>query len=280
MAVKIYPKGGAIIIENYPLAGDIQSINPTAFDWQVNQTSGIYTVRDKIENQSFVLGIYSAIQNEAGVAYASNAAIQSALNNFTGAISPSIVDEYGNKSPQLGDNIFKGVVISIPPEHHEIHCGDSYTAHFVADLSNGATKNYLVTVPDWGAVDPVDPGADQSIKLAHLVGQIACENETTFYFYEAPTVTANGNALSVLNRNRNSSNVDFLSIFEGATVSAVGTELEHFVVGSGKAAGGDINRSDEWVLKNNTTYLIRVVNNTTSNNYHTIRFQYYVHPGV
>ena len=202
-------------------------------------------------------------------------------NNTQLNTSPYIVDEYGNYNHQLGDNGFKGAIIAIPPEHHEIHCGDSYTAHHVADLANAATIDYVIITPNWG--DPVvgnDPMGNQAIKVAHLIGELNGQAETQVWFYESPTVSANGNLLNILNRNRNSSNVDFLSIYEGATISAVGTELEHSQFGAGKAVGGGVNRTDEWVLANNTTYLMRVTNNTTSNNYHSIRFQYYVHPGI
>lgn len=194
--------------------------------------------------------------------------------------SPNTVDEYGIFNHVLGDNIFRGAPISIPTEHHEIHCGDSYTAHNVADLGNGATLDYIIIVPNWGAVDGSNPGANQAIKLAHWLLQISGESETDVLFYESPTVTANGTALAVRNRNRNSNNTDFLEIYQGATVSAVGTELEHERFGSGKLVGGLLNRADEWVLKNNTTYLVRVINLTTSLNYHALKFQYYVHPGV
>ena len=196
-------------------------------------------------------------------------------------VSSFIIDEYSNYNHQLGDNAFKGAIIAISPEHHEIHCGDSYTAHHVADLGNGASINYLITTPDWG--DPVsgdDPFGNQGIKVSHFIGEIQGEAETQVFFYESPTVTGAGTALNVRNRNRNSSNTDYLTITYGGTVSANGTELEHSQFGSGKVIGGGINRTDEWVLKNNTTYLIIVTNNTTSDNYHTIRFQYYVHAGI
>lgn len=189
-------------------------------------------------------------------------------------------DEFSNSARLLVDNIFRGALLTTPIEHHEIHCGDSYTAHHVADLTNGASIDYLIVVPNWGTVDGTNPGDDQSIKLAHLIGEVSGEAETSFYIYEGPTVTVNGTAVTSVNRNRNSSKTDFLTIYQGATVSATGTRLEYGKLGSGKVLGGAVNRTDEWVLKNNTTYLLRVTNDTTSNNYHTIRFQYYIHPGV
>ena len=65
MAVKIFLSGGAVNITG--LVNDILAINPTQFDWMLKATK--YYVRDNIEGQNYELGIYSNVQNEAGVAY-------------------------------------------------------------------------------------------------------------------------------------------------------------------------------------------------------------------
>lgn len=87
MAVKIYLSGGAINIEG--VYTDILSINPSAFDWQ--KTGNNFAVRDKIENQSYALGVVGDIQDESGTPYADEAAIVAALNGFVGA-SNIVVD--------------------------------------------------------------------------------------------------------------------------------------------------------------------------------------------
>lgn len=83
MTVKIYLKGGAVNIEG---VGSLKSINSSQFDWSVDGI-GRYTARDKIEAQTYDLGIFENIQNEAGVAYASNAAVIVDLNGFVNKIS-------------------------------------------------------------------------------------------------------------------------------------------------------------------------------------------------
>ena len=202
---------------------------------------------------------------ESGVSVNSNTQLK---------VSPYIIDEFGNYGHILGDNIFRGAIITIPPEHHEIHCGDSYVASRVADIGNGATDEILIIVPNEAGTYP-----DQSQKLYHMVVEGLCEAEGEFELFEAPTVTANGTALSIANRNRNSSLTDYLGIYHTPTTTADGTSLEVFHVGSGKALGGE-GRTDEWVLKNNTIYLARFTNFTTSNNHVTWRLNYYVHAGV
>jgi hypothetical protein len=192
-----------------------------------------------------------------------------------------ILDEYGNQNQTLGDNCFKGVPISIASEHHEIHCGDSYTAHHTADLTNAASLLYIITTPDWG--NPVvgnDEFGNQAVKVAHLAFEVTGESETIVEFFEAPTVSVAGSAVAVLKRNRNSAKEDYLTITQGATTTDNGTELDKAQFGSGRGVGGNVGRSEEWILKNNTKYLLRVTNNTANNNYHTVRFQYYVHAGI
>ena len=81
MAVKIYILGGAINIEGvYP---DILSINPVHFDWQVSNL--VYSCRDKIENQSYELGIFSNVEDKAGTAFTSDTALQLFLNSIVNA---------------------------------------------------------------------------------------------------------------------------------------------------------------------------------------------------
>lgn len=205
---------------------------------------------------------------ESGISDDTNSALK---------VSPYIIDEFGNVARVLGDNIFQGAMIAIPPEHHEIHCGDSYETSFVQDLTNGQVYYVLIVVPNEAGTYP-----DQNQKLYHLRGTVFSEAEATVEFYEAPTVgeSGEGTALSVVNRNRNSTNIDFLDIYKGSTITSDGTWLETNKLGSGIKVGGEANRTDEWVLKNNTSYILKITNDTTTANYVNVKLNYYVHPGI
>lgn len=82
MATKIYISGGAIVLENSTWNPTYQAINPNAFDWQIDN-NGIFSVRDKIENQSYELGIFSDIQSEFGTAFTSNLTVSNYFNSIT-----------------------------------------------------------------------------------------------------------------------------------------------------------------------------------------------------
>jgi hypothetical protein len=189
-------------------------------------------------------------------------------------VSPYLIDEDGAVYRMLSDNIFGGSPVVIQSEHHEIHCGDSYETTYHTDLGNGATQDILIVVPD-------EPGTGQAQKLYHLTGLIEGENECSVTFYEGTTVSDNGTALTIINRNRNSTLTDFLDIYHTPTVTTTGSSIFgpwHF--GVGKSFGGSRGRSDEFVLKNNTTYLIRITNQTVNTTYINVELDYYVHPGV
>lgn len=200
-------------------------------------------------------------------------------SNTTLRVAPIIEDEFGNIQRQLGDNIFKGAIIAIPPEHHEIHCGDSYEANYVQILGNGGILDILIIVPNEG-LSEVHPGDAQDTKQYHFKGSITTSSTSRIEFYEGVTATA-GTAIPVYCRNRNFTIGDTISISQAPTVTATGTtKLVDTYLGSDRTVGGTAERADEFILKDNTIYLLRITNLETTNNYVSTRLDYYVHPGV
>lgn len=80
MATQIYLSGGAINItgDNFP---DMIVINTAHFDWKPDGAN--YKVRDKIDNQSYDLGIITEIEDQNGVDYADAEALIKFLNDAT-----------------------------------------------------------------------------------------------------------------------------------------------------------------------------------------------------
>ena len=77
MAVKIYLSDGAVNLEG--IGSDLIAINPAHFGWRV--VGLVYSVRDKIENQSYDLGAIADIQDENGMAYTDDATLIKFLND-------------------------------------------------------------------------------------------------------------------------------------------------------------------------------------------------------
>jgi hypothetical protein len=196
-------------------------------------------------------------------------------NGVARKVSVYCVDEFGAVSRLLGDNVFQGSLITIPPEHHEIHCGDSYEMTHSIDLTNGQIYNILIIVPN-------ATGTGQAQKLWHFKPEVDTEAEALIEFFEVPTYSSAGTTLTSYNRNRQLAGTytDFLGITHTPTLTGDGTKIYIKRIGSGKVSGGASNRADEFVLKNNTPYLLRVTNATTSANWCNFDLNYYVHPGV
>jgi len=146
-------------------------------------------------------------------------------------------------------------VMTIEYPHHEIHEGSMYHAHHNASGGSGTKATISLTTPN-------------TTKHLHVVIQGRGNVESMMTIGEGATVTAaSGTDDAPHNRNRNSANVSTAIsagsaggagfITTGGAVTSFGTILnvEHF--GAGNRAGGD-SRSEEWVLKANTTYAFEV----------------------
>jgi len=231
------------------------------------KTNGVY---DNVNLTNGANMKISLEELETGISDDSNSALK---------VSPYAIDEYANIARLLGDNIFKGSLVTIPPEHHEIHCGDSYEMSYITDLGNGGVLDILIIVPNEG-LSEVHPGDSQDTKQYHFKGTVSTESEATVEFFESVTVSANGTALDVFCRNRNFSSGDEIDMYHTPTVTTTGTRLVVSKTGSGRSSGGMVGRADEFILKDNTLYLLRITNNVVTNEWVSVNLDYYVHPGV
>ena len=184
-----------------------------------------------------------------------------AANQTNNSQKTQIVDAGG--IPVEVDNSTHSIQI-IDYEHHEIHSGSSYTADRQVNLANGASMDILLITPN-------------TTKWAHLIYEIEAQAEMQFYIYEAPTATA-GTAMTIINRNRNVTNPATVTLSHTPTGITTGTTIirKHHM-GAGKAFGGGARSAHEFVLKQNTKYLIRMTNLTVTTNWATIVLNWYEH---
>jgi len=150
--------------------------------------------------------------------------------------------------------------------HHEIHSGSSFVAHHIQEVANAGTINVTIKTPN-------------TTKWAHMLWIIGTELESELRFYEGSTITGGG-TITPKNRNRNSSAVSTCVVMGTPTVGTVGSLLfaDHLGGGSASARFGGENRADnEWVLKQNTTYTVQLVNMTGSNNQMSVALDWYEH---
>ena len=142
---------------------------------------------------------------------------------------------------------------TISYEHHEVHSGSHYEIRINKDVANAGTYNLAFTTPD-------------TTKWIHMVFGVSVELEADIVLSENITSFTGGSAVTPINNNRNSTNTSGLVDMEFDTTPTMGSPatLAHMVLGSGRSIGGEARASSEIVLKQNTTYLLVISNQSGS----------------
>jgi len=153
-------------------------------------------------------------------------------------------------------------LVNIDYEHHMVHQGKMFTVIEVTDLGNGAVRDILIVTPD-------------TTEWAHMVWEVEHELETMVQFYCGATYSDNGTAISSFNRNSNSNNTATTLIYHTPTITDVGELIATIQQGDGKKAGGGDRVSNEYVLRQNCAFLIRITNSTTSQNLVAMKLNWY-----
>lgn len=160
---------------------------------------------------------------------------------------------------------------TIEYEHENIHNGVFYEFYSKFQLAaNNGTKIISMKTPATGYVHLSPPTYFSSA------------DKLTIEYFEGATQTAEtGTAITAVNHNRVSTNTPKATLLDAPTVTNNGTKFAQvYIPGStgvggtryGESVGGTKN---EWVLKQNTVYLIKFSNASTSANDVQINAQWY-----
>ena len=139
--------------------------------------------------------------------------------------------------------------ITVP--HSRIHGGVSYFHDSFIDLGAGASRQFILAVPD-------------TATRIHFLSQTDFESESSVTFTEGVSTDADGTAITEFNRDRNSSNTAEMVLTHTPTNPAGGTVLSNSRKGSGKQTGGTQRGVFELILKQNTKYLINITNHAAT----------------
>lgn len=150
--------------------------------------------------------------------------------------------------------------------HAELHSGSHYNYRRYHNVPKNGTKDHLIITPN-------------TTKWAHFVVDVeAITSSVIVYLYEGATYSAVGTPETPINRNRNYTNGNTTLIYEDPTITAVGTLLADTYVGAGKnSEGGRVRDQQEIILKQNTVYLVRVVEQNIAATPVNIAFDWYEH---
>lgn len=137
-------------------------------------------------------------------------------------------------------------IVAISHSHEEIHAQKSYTISMVSDILATNTLYCQITAPD------------TAIRCHWIMGCNTSVNGITITLYESPT-TSGGTSVTAYNRDRNSSNTATATVVHTPTVTATGTTILFSThLDASKFGSGGERAITEWILKQNTKYLIAI----------------------
>lgn len=201
-----------------------------------------------------------------------------AVDNGDGTFSVSVEDVNSDELLAAVDSLLDNLPIdsvsgartSIEFAHHETHEGEHFTYSQVdADFDIADAVELLIVTPD-------------TAKWAHMVFTIDAQLDTNVKLYETATHTVLA-AQDVFNNNRNSAVANTTTVNTHNDDGADGDLIfeSQFGIdtggGANRIAGGGQSRAEqEWILKQNTKYLL-VVTSGSDNNVLSIKLSWYEH---
>jgi hypothetical protein len=201
-------------------------------------------------------------------------------NPIANAKNMVLVDPTNPSRQAEFDNKFK-VPVHINVEHYAIHKGDSFEIHI--DTADTAVTGLDVAFKTLAGS-----------KLAHMIFGFAASDTVLWQIYENATWDpSSGTAIPSKNNNRDD-NGNSEVVLENTTTGsfdtggitkdptnpsvAGATLFEQQYTYTTKVAGGDTRQAaHEWVLKNDTQYLVRITKTSASNAKYSIDLHWYEH---
>lgn len=133
--------------------------------------------------------------------------------------------------------------------HAQIHAANYWTvSHVFLGVPNAGNFDLLILC-----------GARE----VHCVASVALAASCRAQIFEAPTINANGTALTCFNHHRITPVAPLTTAFFTPTIGATGTQLlDRFIpsVGTGANAASTLRGNAEWNFAPNVAYLLRGVN--------------------
>lgn len=140
-------------------------------------------------------------------------------------------------------------------EHERIHNGKHFVACTSFSLSSGASLDLVFQT---------------SSMYTHFLPNAHIKSEGVMYLFEGSSVASGtGIPITVLNRQRGSANGASITVVVSATVTSTGMDLfgggKYLPAGGGNSPGITDRSNNEFVLKQDTIYTLRILSLSSSN---------------
>lgn len=184
--------------------------------------------------------------------------------NFPTAYPVQGRNEAGTLGIPLEDSM-TGALVTVEIEHSQLHQGTMFTVTNVTAVGGSGNESWQILTPS-------------GTLMLHMEFNIESEAEAEFELYEGSSVSANGTAITPINRNRLSIVSPETKLWATPTIKTLGTLIDVHHWGSGKGVGGGETSMNEWLLKPSTIYIVRLTNLTVSSNIISFEADWYKHP--
>ena len=171
-----------------------------------------------------------------------------------------------------------GGIRQIDSDHGYIHDGRLYHVFLNVAMATSATHDIAIKTP------PKAQGVYVHYRNEHIS---TSADKLLISLYEGATLAATpgGTPLAIINHSRLSSKTSALVVLNGPTVTNVGTMISQGYIGGGTGggqarSGSETGADNEFVLKHDTVYLIRLTNGSSGQNIVQIRPFWYEEDGA
>lgn len=141
-------------------------------------------------------------------------------------------------------------IVTTEVDHWMTHMGASYTSSDTLSVAAGGVYEFLIK-------NTVGIGTHMTRFEFH-----STQGDASIVFYEGSTVADNGTEVTPRNNNRTYTDSSNVQVFTNASTTALGAQLEHDIITGGKKSGGQGSDVNEWILDQNTNYIITYTNNS------------------
>jgi len=144
-----------------------------------------------------------------------------------------------------------GYLAPIEIEHHQVHDEQFYTmSDYAVNVQAAAPKEWFVRTPN-------------TVRRFHCKISVEVDGGSLLEFFENPVISGGdeGTLLPFYNNDRNSLATATVSGYKDPTVGNSGVtrlQVSRVAPSVGKKVGGVARIGSEWILKQNTDYLLRV----------------------
>lgn len=153
-----------------------------------------------------------------------------------------------------------GAVTMIGSVHKRIHDGGLFAADVVNESVAAAAAIAILV------------RTNANVPHVRVIASIGGDARLTLS--EAPVTTADGSAVAIQDRNRTSGLSTTVEIFSGPTVTNAGTNLLDTIQATG--AGGGLFPFEEFVLKEDTDYLLTLKNISPAAQPGSVQLDFYI----